>query len=114
MSYSIITYYRFGSGKLLDINNVCVSIIPSAAYHICMTETATERKNLYEKAFISYLAKVKAAVNEPYNIKEVIQYAYQAKAQWDNYVINNCLVGASVWIKGRPAYYDGYYLCLID
>ncbi|WP_241608569.1 hypothetical protein [Rosenbergiella epipactidis] len=63
---------------------------------------------------MTYLDKIKSAINEHYNIEEVIEHARRAKTQWDNTIIDDCTVDASLWIKESPAYYDGYYLCLIQ
>lgn len=90
----------------------CLGITPSAAYHRCWVDTATEQKNIYEKSFMNYLDKIKSAINENYNIEDVIEHARRAKTQWDNFIIDDCTVEASIWIKESPAYYDGYYLCL--
>ena len=51
-------------GKSIDTPTGCLGITPSAAYHRCWVDTATEQKNIYEKSFMTYLDKIKSAINK--------------------------------------------------
>lgn len=99
-------------GKPIDSPTGCLGITPSAAYHRCWVDTATKQKNIYQKSFMTYLDKIKPAIDENYSIEDVIEHARRAKTQLDNYIIDDCTVEDSLWIKESPAYYEGYYLCL--